>query len=570
MVDNTPRWFYVENENRLGPVPVEQIAHLIMNGGLLRTALVWRHGLSDWTEAGRIPEIASLLPPPLPAGKPARPSPAPEVASARAEPPAEVGAPDSKLDEVLRKLEADANPRRYAQVAEDLRKEGEYGDAIRVCREGLERHAYPSLRLTLGRVLLEGGDLVAARAELESVVSAAPDNILAQRLLGECRVAMGEPAGKEPEPAPVAPAIVHAAVPAPSVFAAEPPPLVMEPEPEPAPAPEPPAPAKEPKARRSRADVTTTNLSELPTIDAPLAGQQTLGQRLAREQAQASKRVAAAPPPPPQPVAPAPAPVAAAVAPARTDKPEPPLEITEDPPAADRVAWPSGRLADHEFADLVRDVHGRRWSGLLTLNHTGVETTVRIQDGRLVFASSSNKDDRMGELLLRRGRITLDQYVEAGRGIRKGKRLGTVLVEMGALDAKELVKVVIDHTQEIIYGAFQWTEGLYHLTGTTDPAEPIVLRLSTPDIILEGIRRIDRWSRIERAVGTLETRYDRVDGYEAVLRQMTLSPDKLALLTGLNGVQDLGAICRRSNMPHFDVCRTLWSYRVIGVVRRLD
>ena len=249
---------------------------------------------------------------------------------------------------------------------------------------------------------------------------------------------------------------------------------------------------------------------------------------------------------------------------------ESPLEITEDPPATAKVSWPNGRLADHEFADLVREVHGRRWSGLLTLNHMGVETTVRIQDGRLVFASSSSKDDRLGELLLRRGRITLQQYVEAGRGIRKGKRLGAVLVEMGALDAKELVKVVIDHTQEIIYAAFQWTEGLYHLTETTDPAEPIVLRLSTPDIILEGIRRIDRWSRIERSVGGLETRYDRVEGYETVLRQMTLSPDKLALLTGLNDVQDLGAICRRSNMPHFDVCRTLWSYRVIGVVRRLD
>ncbi len=560
---STPRWFYVENENRLGPVPVEQIAHLVMNGGLSRTALVWRHGLPDWTEAGRIPEIASLLPPPLPAGKAARPAPAPEVVSPKVEPPAAAEEPDARIEELLRKLEADANPRRYAQVAEDLRKEGEYGDAIRVCREGLERHAYPSLRLTLGRVLLEGGDLVAARAELESVVNAAPDNILAQRLLGECRVAMGEPAAKEPEPP--APAIVHPAVAAPSMFAAEPPPPVVEPEPEPAPAPDSP-PAREPKPRRSRADVTadvtTTNLSDLPTLEGPPGSLQTPGQRLA--QAQGSKRVPAAPAPPP-------APLPAAAPPAEADENESPLEITEDPPpATPKVAWPNGRLADHEFADLVRDVHGRRWSGLLTLNHMGVEKSVRIQDGRLVFASSSSQDDRLGELLLRRGRITLDQYVEAGRGIRKGKRLGTVLVEMGALEARDLVKVVVDHTQEIIYGAFQWTEGLYHLTETTDPAEPIVLKLSTPDIILEGIRRIDRWSRIERAVGSLETRYDRVDGYESVLRQMTLSPDKLALLTGLAGVQDLGGICRRSNMPHFDVCRTLWSYRVIGVVRRLD
>ena len=141
MVDNTPRWFYVENENRLGPVVVEQIAHLIMNGGLSRTALVWRHGLSDWTEAGRIPEIASLLPPPLPPGKTARAPQPPEAPSPKVEPAAASEEASPRIEELRRKLEADANPRRYAQVAEDLRKEGEFAEAIRVCREGLERHA---------------------------------------------------------------------------------------------------------------------------------------------------------------------------------------------------------------------------------------------------------------------------------------------------------------------------------------------------------------------------------------------------------------------------------------------
>src|SRR5688572_28710532 len=69
---SAPNWFYAENENRLGPVPVEQIAHLIMSGGLDRVALVWRHGMPDWTAAGGVPEIASLLPPPLPPAKPAK------------------------------------------------------------------------------------------------------------------------------------------------------------------------------------------------------------------------------------------------------------------------------------------------------------------------------------------------------------------------------------------------------------------------------------------------------------------------------------------------------------------
>jgi hypothetical protein len=40
-----------------------------------------------------------------------------------------------------------------------------------------------------------------------------------------------------------------------------------------------------------------------------------------------------------------------------------------------------------------------------------------------------------------------------------GKRLGTVLVEQGALTPKDLVAGVVDQTRDIIYSLFLWTEG---------------------------------------------------------------------------------------------------------------
>ena len=75
----------------------------------------------------------------------------------------------------------------FAQLAEELRKAGELVEAIRVCRDGLTRHTnYPSARMTLGRALLDLGDLPAARLEFAAVLKGAPDNILAGRFLGEC------------------------------------------------------------------------------------------------------------------------------------------------------------------------------------------------------------------------------------------------------------------------------------------------------------------------------------------------------------------------------------------------
>jgi hypothetical protein len=593
---------------------------------------------------------------------PAKGGPAPAKAAEPAPRPAHA---NPKIEELRKKLEKEATPRAYGALAEELRKAGEFAEAIRVSREGVEKSpAYPTLRVTLGRSLLEGGDLEAARHELETVLQAVPDNILAERYLGETLEGLGDRAGARRQylkalalapgdaqlvarlrslsgssgPAGVA---ANGPVPgteelpldisAPSTVPLEvmeadplaavldengaeslvadappppPPPIFMD-EPRPPTKDLPPIPLvaveetfeierandiaagttpkrKAPPEKAARSGppkpAPTPVLIDLPADETPVFTSDVPRIPLAKP----AVEVPPAPPPP----APAP-PLAKAKAakpggstliipppappPVPTPAPELDVVITPGgPPVPDLpIAWPNGRIADHEFADLVREVYGRKWSGLLTLNHTGVEKSVRVQEGRLVFAFSSSRDDRLGELLLRRGRITLHQYVEASRAMGKGIRLGTLLVEMGALDARELVKAVMDHTQEIIYSAFQWTEGLYHFTDGLSPSEPITLKLSTPDAILEGIRRIDQWSRIEHAVGPMETRYVRARGYEKVLSEMTLSLEKLSILTGLDVEQDVGTICRNSTLSHFEVCRTLWAYRVIGVVQRL-
>jgi tetratricopeptide (TPR) repeat protein len=611
------RWFYVQDDKRMGPVDMEQIVRLVLTAVLPPSTLVWHQGLAAWTEAERVPEIEALLPPPLPAGKPeppraAAPEPPPvplkAVAGPKATPPPAPPSPappappatapaNARIQEMHRRLEKEPNARLFSQLADELRKQGDLGEAVRVCREGVQRYtAYPSLRVTLGRLLLESGDLAAARTELETALAAAPDNILAERSLGECLEALGDLAGAraryeaalalapadaqlaarlraieereaETEPdavipvtpedplaaldlGPIPDGAAHASV---DIDLDLPPPPAEEPRPIPLVA------VEEPFVIERAGDVAAWKPPrEASAPSAPKAAPKT-APAAAPVAAKATPAATAAP----------------AVAPAAPPKatpasPSPPRAPEAASAAPSAVAWPSGRLADHEFADIVSEVHARRWSGLLTLNHMGVEKSVRVQDGRLVFASSSSRDDRLGELLLRQGRITLHQYMAAGRAVAKGKRLGTILVEQGALDARELVKAVVEQTQEIIYSAFQWTEGLYHLTEAGSEAEAILLRLSTPDVILEGIRRVEAWSRIEKGVGGFDARYARSPAYEQALDQMTLSLEKLSLLTALDTEEDLGSICRQSTLSHFEVCRTIWAYRVIGVVHRVS
>jgi len=226
-----------------------------------------------------------------------------------------------------------------------------------------------------------------------------------------------------------------------------------------------------------------------------------------------------------------------------------------------------GSLARHDVPDLLHRLHLDGWTGVVTVTHSGVTRSITVQAGHLAFANSSNPDDRLGILLVRRGTVSLRQLANAVAAIKPPKRLGTVLVEQGALQPAELVQAVNEHSAEIIYGAFQWTEGSYKMSdGRAD--EKITLKLSTPDIILEGIRRIEAWSRVERAVGGVDALYSRAEDYERIIGHMELSFERLSLLTTLYGERSVQSICDESTLSDFEVFRTLWAFRVLGIVVR--
>jgi hypothetical protein len=92
----------------------------------------------------------------------------------------------SRIDELRRRVQNDPASIAFAQLAEEYRRSGQTDEAVRICREGLVRHpGYLSARVTLGRALLDLGQLAEARGEFEFVVAEAPENLAAVRGLAE-------------------------------------------------------------------------------------------------------------------------------------------------------------------------------------------------------------------------------------------------------------------------------------------------------------------------------------------------------------------------------------------------
>ncbi len=92
----------------------------------------------------------------------------------------------SRIEQLEQRLAADPNSRMFVQLAEEYRKAGLLDDAIGVCEEGLKKHPdYPSAQVALGRALLEAESYDRAGEQFEAVLAKIPDNILANKFLGE-------------------------------------------------------------------------------------------------------------------------------------------------------------------------------------------------------------------------------------------------------------------------------------------------------------------------------------------------------------------------------------------------
>jgi uncharacterized protein DUF4388 len=238
-------------------------------------------------------------------------------------------------------------------------------------------------------------------------------------------------------------------------------------------------------------------------------------------------------------------------------------------PLADDDLTIRGQIDTTSVPELMRSLLASRETGVLTFRSSEVTKSIYVKDGRVVYAASTNVDERLGEVLLMQGKITARQYLEASRMIRPGKRLGALLVEIEALQPEELVPAVEHQVKEVLMELFTWTHGDYEMViKEMDPDNLVQLNISTENLILEGIRRSRSWSQVLRGIGDLDTVFLRTEDTD-ILYKLEMSEEEGEVLAQVNGRSTVEQICEVSYLSNFETCRILWALKVLRVVRRV-
>jgi hypothetical protein len=231
----------------------------------------------------------------------------------------------------------------------------------------------------------------------------------------------------------------------------------------------------------------------------------------------------------------------------------------------------NGRLEGISVPDLVWNVCRRRATGVLELSARGTTKKIYVEEGRIIFAASSDPNDRLGEMLLREGIITLDQLEQAIVKLASGKRLGTLLVEAGHLSPDNLVRGVLAQVRAIVLAVFSWEDGEYTFhEGPLPTAEVVTLTMRTAEVLLQGIRQIRSFTRMRRSVGPPSTRVRLEPDYRATLDGLEIRDGERMLLQRIEEAGERGIsidrLCREVFLSNYEIYQALLAFRVLGIL----
>jgi len=237
------------------------------------------------------------------------------------------------------------------------------------------------------------------------------------------------------------------------------------------------------------------------------------------------------------------------------------------PKSLERFSVPGGlkgRLTELPLPELLQHLRLSQATGILKVTAGGARKAFYVRSGRIVFATSNLPNDRLGELLLREGKITVEEYEASIKGLSKGTRQGKALVEMGALSPKDLWDGVQLQIREIVYSLFEWEDGEFRFEVSDLPErEKITVDLDIGALVVIGTRRMP-------ADGPIQTRYpenhsvlERVVGADASM----LEPYERHVLELVNGERFTRDICKASEIGQFESLKVLYAMTAAGLIR---
>jgi len=231
-----------------------------------------------------------------------------------------------------------------------------------------------------------------------------------------------------------------------------------------------------------------------------------------------------------------------------------------------------GSIEEAGLPDVLQLLTLGRKTGCLAVLDGEMHGEIYLDAGRISYATISNRTDRLGDILLKSGRITRDQLQGAVAEQKRNskKQLGRVLLDSGAIERAELERVVRLQVSEAVYFLFTLKHGAFTFNADRRPPHQFLSEtLDAEGLLLEGARRVDEWSLIQKKIPSFDLVYRRGRETHAV-SAADLTDEQRRILPLLDGTRDVAGVLDATGMSEFDVGKALYGLVMAGFAQLVE
>ncbi|RMG42439.1 MAG: DUF4388 domain-containing protein, partial [Acidobacteria bacterium] len=223
-----------------------------------------------------------------------------------------------------------------------------------------------------------------------------------------------------------------------------------------------------------------------------------------------------------------------------------------------------------DTARLLLDLGERRFTGVVRFYDGEREGALFLRDGKVEFATSNNPELSLMAHLVRRGVIADRDHEDAVRRLISGKRVGELLAERGAIDAKEIDRFVREQILEVAKFVVLWSSGEYRVEEELPSREPVVLDMNPEELILAAMEGWWRFEPVWERVGGLDALYRLAPGYLKRLDRLQLRPAVWEIVSLLSEERTVGELLDARPESDFEICKLLAGLALVGVIERVS
>jgi hypothetical protein len=228
-----------------------------------------------------------------------------------------------------------------------------------------------------------------------------------------------------------------------------------------------------------------------------------------------------------------------------------------------------GDLETVDLPDVLGMISDNKKTGIFCIRRGMEEKKLFFKKGLLVYASSTDEREKLGEILKSIGLVTHQQLLDMRKeqGIASSQRLGLMLVEKGMLTHDNLVAGLKAQASSIVLSLLGWWGGNFEFAEDEFPLPGgVSIGFDLKRIILQAVDSAGKWSKVKSSFPTMEA----VLRLSAMLaegrKSVTVRDEEWMVLSLLDGARTVKDICYQLPFSDLQTCQLLVALQEKGLV----